>query len=164
MSSDRIRMAVNEVMNQALHAALVRRERLVLVDSPPGAGKTWFCERLVAYAIGHAGLRVCYVAPKVDQGADMARRLVASRASFDLEVLTGKGRTRPTDIDPTVLWTSDATSVGAAGALLITNPQKLAQSMAEANRRRKLVRFLPSVKLVTRWIEHARKLTQKITY
>jgi predicted RecB family nuclease len=44
------------------------------------------------------------------------------------------------------------------------NPQKLAQSMAEANRRRKLVRFLPSVKLVTRWIEHARKLTQKITY
>jgi hypothetical protein len=121
-------MAVNEVMNQALHAALVRRERLVLVDSPPGAGKTWFCERLVAYAIGHAGLRVCYVAPKVDQGADMARRLVASRASFDLEVLTGKGRTRPTDIDPTVLWTSDATSVGAAGALLITNPQKLAHS------------------------------------
>jgi hypothetical protein len=44
------------------------------------------------------------------------------------------------------------------------NPQKLAQSMSEANRRRKLVRFLPSVKLVTRWIEHARKLTQKITY
>jgi predicted RecB family nuclease len=44
------------------------------------------------------------------------------------------------------------------------NPRKLAQSMTEANRRRKLVRFLPSVKLVTRWIEHARKLTQKITY
>jgi len=44
------------------------------------------------------------------------------------------------------------------------NPQKLAQSMSETNRRRKLVRFLPSVKLVTRWIEHARKLTQKITY
>jgi predicted RecB family nuclease len=44
------------------------------------------------------------------------------------------------------------------------NPRKLAQSMTEANKRRKLVRFLPSVKLVTRWIEHARKLTQKITY
>ena len=44
------------------------------------------------------------------------------------------------------------------------NPHKLAQSMAETNRRRKLVRFLPSVSLVTRWIEHARKLTQKITY
>jgi predicted RecB family nuclease len=44
------------------------------------------------------------------------------------------------------------------------NPQKLAQAMTEANRRRKLVRFLPSVSLVTRWIDHARKLTQKITY
>ena len=44
------------------------------------------------------------------------------------------------------------------------NPGKLAQSMAEANRKRKLVRFLPSEKLITRWIEHARKLPQKITY
>ena len=44
------------------------------------------------------------------------------------------------------------------------NPAKLAQTMAEANKKRKLVRFLPSEKLVTRWVEHARKLTQKITY
>ena len=44
------------------------------------------------------------------------------------------------------------------------NPAKLAQTMAEANKTRKLVRFLPSEKLVTRWVEHARKLPQKITY
>jgi predicted RecB family nuclease len=44
------------------------------------------------------------------------------------------------------------------------NPAKLAQTMAEANKKRKLVRFLPSEKLVTRWVEHARKLPQKITY
>jgi len=44
------------------------------------------------------------------------------------------------------------------------NPAKLAKSMAEANRKRKLVRVLPSEKLVTRWVEHARKLPQKITY
>jgi len=44
------------------------------------------------------------------------------------------------------------------------NPARLAQSMAEANKRRKLVRFLPSEKLVTRWVEHARRLPQKITY
>jgi hypothetical protein len=44
------------------------------------------------------------------------------------------------------------------------NPGKLAQSMAEANKRRKLVRFLPSEKLVRRWVEHARRLPQKITY
>jgi hypothetical protein len=44
------------------------------------------------------------------------------------------------------------------------NPARLARSMAEANKKRKLVRFLPSEKLVTRWVEHARKLPQKITY
>ena len=44
------------------------------------------------------------------------------------------------------------------------NPARLAKAMAEANRKRKLVRFLPSEKLVTRWVEHARKLPQKITY
>ncbi len=44
------------------------------------------------------------------------------------------------------------------------NPARLAKSMAEANKRRKLVRFLPSEKLVRRWVEHARKLPQKITY
>jgi hypothetical protein len=44
------------------------------------------------------------------------------------------------------------------------NPARLAKSMAEANKKRKLVRFLPSEKLVTRWVEHARKLPRKITY
>jgi predicted RecB family nuclease len=44
------------------------------------------------------------------------------------------------------------------------NPARLAKSMAEANKRRKLVRFLPSEKLVQRWVEHARRLPQKITY
>lgn len=44
------------------------------------------------------------------------------------------------------------------------NPAKLAKAMAEANKKRKLVRFLPSEKLVTRWVEHARKLPPKITY
>ena len=44
------------------------------------------------------------------------------------------------------------------------NPGRLARAMAEANKKRKLVRFLPSEKLVTRWVEHARKLPLKITY
>jgi hypothetical protein len=44
------------------------------------------------------------------------------------------------------------------------NPARLAKAMAEANKRRKLVRFLPPEKLVTRWVEHAKRLPQKITY
>ena len=44
------------------------------------------------------------------------------------------------------------------------NPANLAKAMAEANNRKKLVRFLPSEKLVVRWVEHAKKLPLKITY
>ena len=40
----------------------------------------------------------------------------------------------------------------------IAIPAKLAKAMAEANKKRKLVRFLPSEKLVVRWVEHAKKL------
>lgn len=49
-------------------------------------------------------------------------------------------------------------------ALKYRNPQKLAKAMAEANQKRKVVRFLPSEKLVVRWVEHAKKLPIKITY
>jgi predicted RecB family nuclease len=44
------------------------------------------------------------------------------------------------------------------------SPANLAKVMSEANRRKKLVRLLPSEKLIVRWIEHARKLPLKITY
>ena len=44
------------------------------------------------------------------------------------------------------------------------NPASLAAAMADANRRRKLVKLLPSEKVVVRWIDHARKLPLKITY
>jgi predicted flap endonuclease-1-like 5' DNA nuclease len=44
------------------------------------------------------------------------------------------------------------------------NPAKLANSMADANARRKLVRVLPSDRAVVRWIEHAKRLQLKIRY
>jgi hypothetical protein len=43
-------------------------------------------------------------------------------------------------------------------------PENLASAMAKTNEKRKLVRLLPSLKLVTRWVEHAKKLPLKITY
>ncbi|HEY7247272.1 MAG TPA: DUF4332 domain-containing protein [Xanthobacteraceae bacterium] len=44
------------------------------------------------------------------------------------------------------------------------NPRRLAQSMREVNKKHKLVRFLPPEKLVTRWVEQARRLQKKIEY
>jgi hypothetical protein len=44
------------------------------------------------------------------------------------------------------------------------NPQKLVDRMTEANTRRKLVRLLPTVSMVARWIENAKKLPPVIRY
>jgi hypothetical protein len=57
-----------------------------------------------------------------------------------------------------------AVGVDTVKELRYRNPGRLAQSMAELNKKRKLVRFLPSEKLVARWVENARKLPQKISY
>ncbi len=57
-----------------------------------------------------------------------------------------------------------AAGVDTVKELKYRNPAKLASAMAEANRKRKLVRLLPSQTLVGRWIEHAKTLELKITY
>jgi hypothetical protein len=57
-----------------------------------------------------------------------------------------------------------AAGVDTVKELKYRNPVNLAQAMAEANRKRKMVRLLPSSKVVGRWIEHAKSLPLKITY
>jgi hypothetical protein len=44
------------------------------------------------------------------------------------------------------------------------NPGKLAEAMSAANKKRKLVRLVPTEKAVGRWIEEAKKLPLKISY
>jgi predicted RecB family nuclease len=44
------------------------------------------------------------------------------------------------------------------------NPARLAQAMADANAKRKLVQLLPSEKRIAHWIDAAKKLPPKISY
>jgi len=57
-----------------------------------------------------------------------------------------------------------AAGVTTVRELAYRNPARLAQSMREANDRKKLVRILPSEKSVGDIIAKARKLSPKITY
>ena len=57
-----------------------------------------------------------------------------------------------------------AAGVDTVKELKYRNPANLANAMKEANKKRKLVAFLPSEKVVCSWIEHAKKLQIKITY
>jgi hypothetical protein len=58
----------------------------------------------------------------------------------------------------------EAAGVDTVRELKYRNPQRLAQAMAEVNKNRKLVRLLPSDKVVERWVEAARTLPLKISY
>jgi Domain of unknown function (DUF4332) len=57
-----------------------------------------------------------------------------------------------------------AAGVKTVNELKFRNPQKLVEHMTQANNRRKLVRLLPSVKVVQRWIENAQDLPSVIRY
>ena len=57
-----------------------------------------------------------------------------------------------------------AAGVDTVKELKFRNPANLANAMADANKKRKLVRLLPSEKVVARWIECAKKLELKIKY
>jgi hypothetical protein len=57
-----------------------------------------------------------------------------------------------------------AVGVETIRELRYRNPANLAKAMGEANKKRKLVQFLPSEKLIMRWVKQAKELTPKITY
>jgi hypothetical protein len=57
-----------------------------------------------------------------------------------------------------------AAGVKTAKELRFRNPRKLVEQMTQVNAKRKLVRLLPSVKRVQRWIENAQKLQPLIRY
>ncbi len=57
-----------------------------------------------------------------------------------------------------------AAGVDTVKELKYRNPRNLAGAMAEANKKRKLVRMLPSEKVIQRWIDDAKKLPIKISY
>ena len=54
--------------------------------------------------------------------------------------------------------------VRTANELRFRNPQRLALAMKDANGKRQLVRVLPSVNMVIRWIEDAKGLQPLIRY
>lgn len=54
--------------------------------------------------------------------------------------------------------------VNTVKELRYRSPANLAKAMADANKKHKLVRLLPSEKVVCRWIEQAQNLELKIKY
>ena len=96
------------------------------------------------------------------------RKALAAKTGFDEKQLlcwaNVADRMRIKGISKEYAELLQAAGVNTVKDLKYRNPANLAKAMAEANKKRKMVRLLPSEKVVGRWIEHAKKLPLKITY
>ncbi len=96
------------------------------------------------------------------------RKELASRTGFDEKQLlcwaNVADRMRIKGISRDYAELLRVAGVDTVKELKYRNPANLAKAMADANKKNKLVRMLPSQKVVARWIEDAKKLPLKISY
>ena len=96
------------------------------------------------------------------------RKLLAAKTGFDEKSLlcwaNVADRMRIKGISKEYAELLRVAGVDTVKELKYRNPANLAKAMADANKKNKLVRFLPSEKVVARWIDHAKKLPLKISY
>ncbi|HKA76926.1 MAG TPA: DUF4332 domain-containing protein [Pseudolabrys sp.] len=96
------------------------------------------------------------------------RKLLSEKTGFDEKRLlcwaNVADRMRIKGISKEYAELLQAAGVDTVKELKYRNPLNLAKAMADANKKRKLVRLLPSEKVVKRWIENAKLLPLKITY
>lgn len=97
-----------------------------------------------------------------------ARQQLADRTGVDakqiLRLANAADRMRIKGIGKENAELLEAAGVNTVRELKYRNPEKLASAMAEANKKRKLVRTPPSAKSVERWIEQAKTIAIKISY
>jgi predicted flap endonuclease-1-like 5' DNA nuclease len=96
------------------------------------------------------------------------RKALAEKTGFDEKQLlcwaNVADRMRIRGISKEYAELLQAAGVYTVKELRYRSPANLAKAMADANKKRKMVRLLPSETVVCRWIESAQKLPLKITY
>ena len=89
---------------------------------------------------------------------------IGTAESTVLDWVTAADRMRITGVGCEYAELLRVVGVRTVNELRFRNPQRLAKAMSETNAKRKLVRVLPSEKMVTRWIEAAKGLQPGIRY
>jgi hypothetical protein len=82
------------VVNEAIVRAVCGTDPVIVVDSPPGAGKTFLVENAAVFAAAERGMRVGVVTPGVPQAYDVVDRMLA----YDLprlELVHAESRSLP---------------------------------------------------------------------
>ncbi len=112
----------NPILAQALFAVWIG-DAAVVIDSPPGAGKTHLITHLAHQLHTRAGMTVAIAAQTRAQAVDVAGRTAATGAPTVLQVDTSKGR--PRHLDPVVRIASPRTLQPGAGVIVATTARWL---------------------------------------
>lgn len=118
-----------DVARDVLDSAVIRGAPLTVVDSPPGAGKTWLVERTLSLATKQAHMSVCCVTPRAQQGFDLVRRL---RDGFDLprlQLLVSRDRSPPPHLGGSVNIVSDIRGIGTGAGVIVSTVDKIAMHL-----------------------------------
>lgn len=97
MTAPALEEAANEAKRRVLDLVIKGGERLVLVDSPPGAGKTDLVEDVVAVAI-QEGVTVVVATPRVEQTTDLAMRLTEHFRALTVQLFASETRPLPVEV------------------------------------------------------------------
>lgn len=82
------------IVNEAIVRAVCGTDPVVVVDSPPGAGKTFLVENAAVFAAAERGMRVGVVTPGVPQAYDIVDRMLAYNVPR-LELVHAESRSLP---------------------------------------------------------------------
>jgi len=115
-----------DIARDVLRCAIIDGAPLTIVDSPPGAGKTWLVERAISLATTQLRMNVCCVAPRASQGFDLVRRLLRGFNLPRLQLLISAGRTPPADLVGVVDIITDVTAIGSGPGVVVSTVDKLA--------------------------------------
>jgi AAA domain len=121
---DRLATRSDEALRELL-SGVHRGDRLTLVDSPPGAGKTYGGRRVGATVAGLLGQRCAVACQTNSQSFDFARELAKG---FDVEValFLGKDTTAPADLTaiPNITVAKKESGLPHGPCVIVSNSRK----------------------------------------
>jgi hypothetical protein len=114
---ERAAAAEREVLELVIRSG----QPVVVVDSPPGAGKTRLVEAVTAVAVMQAALRVAVATARAEQSYELIRRLVRNFPGLRVQPLAPEDRPIPQDLqtDPRVLPTANRPADLLAGPMAV---------------------------------------------
>jgi len=122
--------AADQVLHEAIEHAIFGTDPVVIVKSPPGAGKTFLVECAAAVAVEAPAMRIAIVTPGVSQLYDVAERLLEYRLPR-LELAHAKHRVLPTRLVGRIANSNGwAPGLNIGPGIVVTNVHLLASYLS----------------------------------